>query len=78
MVRIELLAAFVILIPAIWFALHVDSNIRRDLLVSLFAGVLCCVSTAWLIPTAASYLLRRGLKGVDLGKKGTAAGRVDM
>lgn len=75
----EIFAAGFILLPAAWLAFHLeDASIQRDLLLSTLAGVLCCVLTSWIIPTASSYLLRRGLKGVDLGKKGTAAGRVDM
>lgn len=75
----EIAAAALILLPAAWLAANLnDASIQRDLLVSIVAGVLCCAATHWLIPTAASYLLRRGLKGIDLGKKGTDAGRVDM
>ena len=80
MLRIyEIFAACTILIPSLWFIGNLkDSAIQFDLLVSIVAGAVCCLVTAWLIPTAASYLLRRGLKGTDLGKKGTEAGRVDM
>lgn len=75
----EIIAAGFILLPAAWLAVHLeDASIQRDLLLSAIAGVACCALTSWLIPTASSYLLRRGLKGIDLGKKGSAAGRVDM
>lgn len=41
-------------------------------------SVLCFLTTLAVIPNASTYLLRRGLKGVDLGKRGTPLGEREM
>jgi hypothetical protein len=75
----ELFALAGILAPAVWLGTQIDDPvIRADLTWAGVSGILCFVLTVWIVPSAAAYLLRRGLKGLDLGKKGTAAGRIEM
>lgn len=45
---------------------------------TLAASVVCFAVTVLVIPNASTYLLRRGLKGKDLGKRGTPAGDVEI
>ena len=40
--------------------------------------MLCYAATVLVIPNASAYLLRRGLKGKDLGKRDTPAGELEM
>lgn len=69
---LEAVLFFTALAPATYFASQIqDSNIRRQL--AFAAGVSVCtfLVTKWLLPNVATYLLRRGLKGKDMGRRGT-------
>jgi hypothetical protein len=75
----EIAALCVILAPAAWLGSHVgDVSIRSQLAWSAVFGIAGFLVTVWIIPNAASYLVKRGLKGLDLGKKGSARGRLEM
>jgi hypothetical protein len=75
----ETLAAFALLLPSAYMYTKIDDEeIKAHVLWAALASLACYASTVWLVPTAASYLLKRGLAGKDRGKMGTEAGSKDI
>lgn len=75
----ELLGVAALLLPAAWLASNIAlDGVRQELFFAAAAAVACFLTTLAVIPATSSYFLKRGLKGIDLGKKGTPAGQVDM
>jgi UDP-N-acetylglucosamine--dolichyl-phosphate N-acetylglucosaminephosphotransferase len=69
---LEVLAVAATLAPACYFGAHIaDTNIQKQLLFSLASSVCCFLVTKWLVPNIAQYLSRKGLKGRDMGRRGT-------
>ena len=55
-----------------------DSTVRAQLVVSLAGSLVVFLATAAAVPRASKYMLRRGLFGKDLGKKGSPLGEVEV
>ena len=68
----EALAGLVLLAPSAIIASQIgDAAIRRDLFAGAAGAAACGVATYLIVPNAASYLWKRGLRGRDFGKRGT-------
>lgn len=65
--------------PALYIASTIPSpEVRAGLAAAGLAGVAALAATVAAVPAASAYLLRRGLWGRDLGKKGSPASFVKM
>lgn len=77
--RWEAAALVGLLAPSAFMFWRVENQeIRAHLLWAALASVACYLTTVWLIPVIAPYLLRRKLAGKDRGKMGTPAGEKDV
>ncbi len=59
-------------------ATHAPSSVGAQLLLFISLGVLGYAVTNHLIPSIQYYMLKRGISGKDLGKKGTKNEDVDV
>jgi hypothetical protein len=67
-------AAFVALsYPAFYFYSHIAETepAARQLTLAAGLSLLAFLATLWLVPIISRYLTRRGLKGRDMGRRGT-------
>ena len=70
---LEPLALLAISLPALaLFARIEDASIRASLAAAAGFAAVACAATLWLVPMFSWYLERRGLKGKDMGRRGTA------
>ena len=68
----EALALSGLLAPALYlFSLISSADVRSSLLAAAASSVVAFALTLWLVPLFAAYLARRGLKGRDMGRRGT-------
>lgn len=67
------------LIPSvILFGQVKDSNTQGEILASAALAVLGYLATLFVLPTFTPFLLRRGIGGKDLCKKGTHSAEIPM
>jgi len=64
--------------PAAYFASRASAPVAAELARSAGLALLALAATHVGVPAAAAYLLRRGLKGRDMGRRGTPAEAVEM
>ena len=64
--------------PSVYLLTYVDSAILRYTGCTLAISVLTYLLVFWLIPHVKAFTLKAGLKGKDLGKKGTPFESRDM
>ena len=58
-------------LPALALALHVHPSAHAQLLAAAGFAVVAYIATSVLVPHFSWYLERRGLKGKDMGRRGT-------
>ena len=77
--RMALFAAFVCGPPALSFLLlDINPVARRAILINLAMSVAGFFLTVYMIPVAIPYVLRRGIGGFDINKRGSPAGEIKM
>ena len=66
-------ASFFLLLslPAAHFYSLIEAPVRRQLSYAAGFALLAFFATCWLVPIISAYLMRRGLKGRDMGRRGT-------
>lgn len=64
--------------PAAYFASRASAPVAAVLARSAALSLLALGATHYGVPTAAAYLARRGIKGRDMGRRGTPAEAVEM
>ena len=66
-------------LPAVYYYTQISSpDVQAQLLRAAAFSALAFASTLWLIPIISSFLWRRGLKGRDMGRRGTPQEAVEM
>ena len=77
--RMAIFAAFVCAPPALSFLfLDINPVARRAILINLAMSVAGFFLTVYMIPVAIPYVLRRGIGGFDINKRGSPAGEIKM
>jgi hypothetical protein len=74
----EAFAFFLLAGPAAYYFTHVEGSVQRQLAHAAGFSLLAFFATVWLIPIISNYLLRRGLKGRDMGRRGTPQEAVEV
>ena len=71
---------FLCLLPYLYYlsVLDLDGGVRRAILINSAMSVVGLLSTLLLIPVASKYVLKRGLFGYDINKKGSPAGLIQV
>ena len=76
---LEALFCVACVVPAAYLYAHIaDGAVRTQLAVTAGYSVLAYFATVWLVSVFSSYLSRRGLKGRDMGRRGTPLEHVEM
>lgn len=73
--------SFFLIVPyfyLIFFHYHIESDLKRSILINAFMCVVAFFVTVRMIPVASRYVLRRNLFGYDINKKGTDQGTVKV
>ena len=69
---LEILALCALLAPALYlFSLISSASVSASLLAAAASSLVAFALTLWLVPMFAVYLARKGLKGRDMGRRGT-------
>jgi UDP-N-acetylglucosamine--dolichyl-phosphate N-acetylglucosaminephosphotransferase len=71
---------FLSLLPYLYFlsVLDLDAGVRRAILINSAMGFAGLLATVLLIPVASKYVLRRGMFGYDINKRGSPAGLIQV
>ncbi len=65
--------------PAVYFFTKIqDEGVQRSLLYAVAVGIAAFATTVVTIPAVAGYFSRKGLKGRDMGRRGTADENKEM
>nr|XP_016453580.1 PREDICTED: UDP-N-acetylglucosamine--dolichyl-phosphate N-acetylglucosaminephosphotransferase-like [Nicotiana tabacum] len=73
--------SLIFLIPyfyLIFYHYKIESELRRSILINAVISLIGFFGTVTMIPVASKYMLRRGLFGLDINKKGTPQGSIKV
>ncbi|OIS98970.1 PREDICTED: UDP-N-acetylglucosamine--dolichyl-phosphate N-acetylglucosaminephosphotransferase [Nicotiana attenuata] len=73
--------SLIFLIPyfyLIFYHYKIESELRRSILINAVVSLIGFFGTVTMIPVASKYMLRRGLFGLDINKKGTPQGSIKV
>ena len=78
--RVVAIFGFLCLLPYLYFlaVLDLDSGVRRAILINSAMSIVGLLSTVLLIPVASKYVLKRGMFGYDINKRGSPGGLIQV